>query len=111
MHRKWLDRDELNGFYGIGVISRMRYLLERYMPLENKHVLVIGSILPWIEVLLLSLNVDHITTLEYDPYHCDHPKISTISPIKFSNLVLSNEAPMFDAMVTFSSIEHSGLGR
>ena len=89
----------------------MQYLLEHYLPVVNKHVLVIGSILPWIEVLLLSLDVGHITTLEYDPYPSTHPKISTISPIEFSNLVLSNKAPMFDAMVTFSSIEHSGLGR
>ena len=79
--------------------------------MENKHVLVIGSKLPWIEVILLSLNVGSITTLEYNRYVTDHPKIKIISPPELGDLVRSNKAPMFDAMLTFSSLEHSGLGR
>ena len=92
-------------------MRRMRHLLEKYIQVENKHVLVIGSVLPWIEALLLTMNVDHITTLEYDPYLSTHSKITTITPTEFSNLVVTNKAPLFDAMVSFSSIEHSGLGR
>jgi hypothetical protein len=41
----------------------------------------------------------------------DHPKIQIITPLKLNTLVLSGNAPQFDAMVSFSSIEHSGLGR
>ena len=92
-------------------MKRIQYLAEKYINVSKKHVLVIGSILPWIESLLLEMNVGHITTLEYEPYPSTHPKITTISPQVFSKLVISNEAPMFDAMITFSSIEHSGLGR
>ena len=92
-------------------MRRMEHLLQKYIHVKDKHVLVIGSILPWIEGILLTLGVGHVTTLEYDPYVSTHPKVTSISPLDFSNLVVSNEAPMFDAMVSFSSIEHSGLGR
>ena len=92
-------------------MPRMRYLLEKYIHVKNKHVLVIGSVLPWIEALLLTMNADHITTLEYDTYLSTHPKITMITPTEFSNLVVTGNAPFFDAMVSFSSIEHSGLGR
>ena len=81
------------------------------MDVKDKHFLVIGSQRPWIEVILLSLNIGHITTLEYNEYNTDHPRISVLSPLKFRHMVQSNEAPLFDGMVTFSSIEHSGLGR
>ena len=92
-------------------MKRIQYLAENYINVRKKHVLIIGSILPWIESLLLTMDAAHITTLEYEPYPSTHPKITTISPQEFSKLVISNKAPMFDAMVTFSSIEHSGLGR
>ena len=105
------ERGELNGIYGIDVMRRMQHLLENYIHVRNKHILVIGSILPWIETLLLHLDVGHITTLEYDPYLTTHPKITTIAPPEFSRLVMTGKAPMFDAMVSFSSLEHSGLGR
>ena len=85
--------------------------MREYVPVENKHVLVIGSNRPWIEIILLSKGVQQITTLDYNPYPCNHPNITTISPMDFTKLVLSNRAPMFDAMITFSSLEHSGLGR
>ena len=81
------------------------------MEIENKHVLVIGSKLPWIEVILLSLNAGHVTTIEYNEYTTKHPKITILSPSKFRQMAESTKAPMFDSMVTFSSIEHSGLGR
>ena len=94
----------MEGGYGTQVVERIRKLLKLYIPVENKHVLVIGSNIPWIEVILLSQNVGHITTLEYNRYWCDHPKISVISPVELKELYLLNKAPLFDAMVTFSSL-------
>ena len=89
----------------------MQHLLQKYIYVHNKHVLVIGSTLPWIEALLLKLGAGHITTLEYDPYESKHSKLTTITPTEFANLAMKYSAPMFDVMVSFSSIEHSGLGR
>ena len=101
----------LDGGYGTEIGNAIKYVLENMMEIENKHVLVIGSKLPWIEVILLSLNVGHVTTIEYNEYTTEHPKITLVSPSKFRQMAQLNKAPMFDAMVTFSSIEHSGLGR
>jgi hypothetical protein len=89
----------------------MQRMIQQWMPVKNKHVLVIGSTTPWIEVILLSEEVGNITTLEYNPHHSDHPKINVVSPMDISQLFSKDKSPMFDAMITFSSIEHSGLGR
>ena len=82
-----------------------------YIPTTGKHILVIGSTTPWIGVILLAQGVSHITTQEYNPYPCNHPNMTVISKVELSKLVISNKATVFDAMVTFSSLEHSGLGR
>ena len=106
-----LEENTMQGSYGAHVVQRMQKLLKQYVFPKGKHILVIGSTRPWIEAILLAEGASHITTLEYNPYPTDHPKITTISPIDFAELVVSNKAPFFDAMVTFSSLEHSGLGR
>ena len=110
-HLKLIRRDELSSPYGKDVVKTIKYLLEKYVGVQNKHVLVVGSALPWVETILLYLNASRITTLEYDPYPSTHPNVTTITPSDFAKLVLSNNAPLFDAMVSFSSLEHSGLGR
>ena len=108
---QWLKDGTLDGGYGVEINEIVTNKLKEYISVENKHVLVVGSKLPWIEVILLSLNVGSITTLEYNRYVTDHPKIKILTPPEFGDLVQSNKAPMFDAMLTFSSLEHSGLGR
>ena len=106
-----LEKHALSGTYGKSVVHRMQRMIQQWIPVKNSHVLVIGSTIPWIEVILLSEDVGNITTLEYNPYYSDHPKINVLSPIDISDLFSKGELPMFDAMITFSSIEHSGLGR
>ena len=45
---------------------------------------------------------------EYKRLHSLHPKLSTVLPHEFDQLYLSGTR--FDALVTYSSVEHSGLG-
>ena len=52
-----------------------------------------------------------VTTLEYADQNNEHPKINLVTPEALRKSVLEGNMPQFDAMVTFSSIEHSGLGR
>ena len=106
-----LEKNILAGSYGSSVVKRMERMIQKWIPVKHKHVLVIGSTSPWIEVILLSEGVGNITTLDYNPYNTDHPKIRTLSPMDMSQLIWTGNAPTFDAMITFSSIEHSGLGR
>ena len=110
-HLDQVQKNILVGNYGQHVVYRMQELLRKYILPRDKHILVVGSETPWIEVLLLYEGAGKITTLEYNTYPTNHHNITTISPIEFAKLVNANQAPMFDAMVTFSSLEHSGLGR
>ena len=76
--------------------------------------MVIGSQIPWIEAILLEKGVNHVTTLEYASIENHHPNVSVITPNKFAELYLNktfHNQNLFDAVVTFSSLEHSGLGR
>ena len=98
--RKWIQNE----------VNRIRFHLENHFDAKNKSILVIGSQLPWIESLLLYLGAQ-VTTLEYNPYKTNHPNVTCISPIEFSKFVKEDKAPLFDAVITFSSVEHSGLGR
>ena len=53
----------------------------------------------------------HIVTLEYVAIESEHPQITTILPEDLSKRFLNGTLEPFDAMVTFSSLEHSGLAR
>ena len=76
--------------------------------------MVIGSQVPWIEAILLEKGVNHVTTLDYASIENHHPSLSVITPNVFQKLYLNktfHDKNLFDAVVTFSSLEHSGLGR
>ncbi len=79
--------------------------------LPGKRVLVLGSQTPWMEALLLEAGAARITTVDYVQIHSLHPLIETMTPKQVSEKYLKGTLPQFDAMATFSSLEHSGLGR
>ena len=74
-------------------------------------MLVIGSTFPWIESILLHLGASNITTLEYAKVPNTDPRLNPVTPESLRKSILSGNVPEFDSMVTFSSVEHSGLGR
>ena len=98
--------------YGSDISKRIRnnFLNDKwYDQLINSSVVVIGSQYPWIEVLLLSIGVRNVTTLEYGTIISDHEQLNWLHP---SKLTKDNQyINSFDHAVTFSSIEHAGLGR
>ena len=76
--------------------------------------MVIGSQRPWLEALALEAGAERITTLEYGAIQSQHPKIQTLTPEDLSKQFLQRgeeEKELFDMVLSFSSIEHSGLGR
>lgn len=79
--------------------------IQKY-PIENMNVAVIGSQTPWIEAILINMGAKHITTVEYNVPICNDPRITCISYEEFSTLKYE-----YDAIFSYSSIEHSGLGR
>ena len=52
-----------------------------------------------------------VTTLEYGKIETDHPQLRTVQPQEFAQEYLDGRMEPLDGMVTFSSVEHSGLGR
>jgi len=74
--------------------------------LTNKNIAVVGSETPWIEAMLINLN-NKVTTIEYNVPECKYTMLECKDYFSFFEV---NTEP-FDAVVTFSSIEHSGLGR
>ena len=68
------------------------------------NIAVIGSTSPWIEAILLNLG-NKVTTIEYNV-----PK-SECDIICKSYWDFEKTTDQYDCIVTFSSIEHSGLGR
>ncbi len=92
------------GSYGVETTNAVKSILMD-ADLGGKSVLVIGSERPWIETICLLAGAAHVTTLEYGKIVSEHEKISTMTPTELS------KHARFDVVVSFSSIEHSGLGR
>jgi hypothetical protein len=77
-------------------------------PLDKIKVGVISSISPWVEHVLKSEGASHVITVDYNP-----PIVCSGIDWIESNSVpqFSYEAGTYDLLVSFSGIEHSGLGR
>lgn len=103
----------LEGTYGMPQVSDQVFRALLKMNVTGQSVLVIGSENPWIESLCLLAGALKVTTLEYGEIKSEHPDISIVTPAEMRRKVLKGEinSETFDAIVSFSSVEHSGLGR
>jgi hypothetical protein len=79
-------------------------VFNKFVNISGKKCLVLGSISPWIECLLLHFNAESVTTLDYVIPECNY-KINTLSMEHY------NREIKYDVVVSFSSLEHDGLGR
>ena len=52
-----------------------------------------------------------LLTVEFGEIKSEHPQIETMVPKKFTERFLNGEIEQFDFGVSFSSLEHDGLGR
>ncbi|CCD64472.1 Methyltransf_11 domain-containing protein [Caenorhabditis elegans] len=81
--------------------------------LDGMSGVVIGSMQPWVEVSALVNGASKILTVEYFKLEIQEEfrdRMSSILPIDFASN-WERYASTFDFAVSFSSIEHSGLGR
>ncbi|CAL1158985.1 unnamed protein product [Cladocopium goreaui] len=104
------DSEELNSTARF--VASLRDALPLLEDAMGGHWLVLGSLSPWIEAILLEYGVaSRVSTLEYaNLSSCPdrHPKITNLLPEDFNQGYLSAER--FDGFVQWSSVEHSGLG-
>ena len=91
--------------YGHRVVTMLLNSFQDY-DIKNKKIAVIGSLDPWIEAMLINLG-NKVTTIEYNVPIAKYDNLECKDYFKF----FENSTENFDAIVTFSSIEHSGLGR
>ena len=80
------------------------YSFQKYN-LRNKNIGVLGSTAPWIEGILLNLNCN-ITTIDYN-IPINNTNLLNIK--SYDDFITNNIK--YDVIVSYSSIEHSGLGR
>lgn len=75
-------------------------------------VLVLGSSVPWLECFLATRDAREILTVEYRAirWHPDFPRTEW-SSLTFDEFMNSAPYPRFDRLISYSSVEHSGLGR
>ena len=104
-------RGELSGNYGKSETNALRDGLRHAPLIPNGRILVIGSENPWVEACVLEAGAREVVTLEYGAIESQHPKIRTMVPYEFRQKYLNGTLGTFDGIVTFSSVEHSGLGR
>jgi hypothetical protein len=91
--------------YGNEVCVNLVKSFEDYN-IYNKNVAIVGSETPWIEAILINLN-NKVTTIEYNVPESNFKNLECKDYFNF----FEKNKETFDAVVTFSSIEHSGLGR
>ena len=83
----------------------------RKKDISGKKGVVVGTAIPWVEALLLNNGANKLTTLEYATLILQHPKLTVMHPVRMAKAFLSEQTDLFDFGVSFSSLEHSGLGR
>ncbi|KAG8701278.1 hypothetical protein FRC09_005459, partial [Ceratobasidium sp. 395] len=81
------------------------------LAIRGQRGLVIGSETPWLEAMLLEYGVSHVSTLEFGSITTSHPQLSTFTPQEFTLAFLQGKIEPFDFAVSYSSLEHDGLGR
>jgi hypothetical protein len=73
--------------------------------------LVMGTEYPWVECLLLNEGVSLVWTFEYSIINVQHPRMRAKQCQLIAQDYLNGQFDPVDVIVSYSSLEHSGLGR
>lgn len=91
--------------YGPDTNDMFFQALDAY-PVKGKSVLVVGSASPWVEAFCISYGASSITSVDFNVPITNDTRIKAI-PI--AELDATDE--QYDALFSYSSLEHDGLGR
>jgi hypothetical protein len=95
--------------YGEGSVQPT---LNKYVDqIRDKHILVVGTQIPWAEAMLINRGARKVTTAEYNNISILHPKCETIKQYKLAEKFFRGQVELFDAAFSYSSLEHTGIGR
>ena len=80
-------------------------------PVAGASALVMGTEVPWVEALLLNEGARLVRTFEYSTIDVQHPRMVAEPCQAVASAALAGRLAPVDLIVSFSSLEHSGLGR
>ena len=111
--RKYLERDRRTNINTYKDNNVLKPALRKYAHMiRDKHVAVIGTLFPWAEAMLLNLGARLVTTVEYREVIIDDERVQTTTPYRLAEQFINEQSVVpFDTVFTYSSLEHSGLGR
>ena len=99
------------GTYGAGDVASLAAALAGLPGMRGSRGLVLGSERPWVECLALEAGAAQTWTLEYSTIASTHPRLQA-KPYKIMAAErIAGTLPLADWAVSYSSLEHSGLGR
>jgi len=104
----WLAGSPVDS-YGNG--SNLVAAAADFVDVAGKTILVMGTQDPWLEAVLLSKKPKKIVTLEYGYFLSEYPGYTFMRPTEFRERYLNGTLDTFDVVFTYSTVEHSGLGR
>lgn len=112
MINKLLDLDNVTNInrYRDKNMLKPALLKYRYI-IHEKRVAVVGTETPWAEAILLNLGASSVTTIEYRKIVIENERVTTTTPYILAEQFLSGHGVPFDTVFSYSSLEHSGLGR
>ena len=96
------------GTYGTPSLEKVEDVLS---DVAGKSVIVLGTKNPWIECVALNAGSPSVWTWEYGLIKSTHPRLHAAPHLEMAASFASGELPLFHWAVSFSSLEHSGLGR
>jgi hypothetical protein len=99
------------GPYGKDAVDNIINYIKTQVDVKDKHVLVLGSQTPWIELILLEHGAKKVTAVDYIKIHSEHEQIEAMTAYELNEKYLKGTLPQYDVYVSFSSLEHAGLGR
>jgi hypothetical protein len=82
-----------------------------FLGMVNSVGMVIGSEKPWVECLALNAGAKTVWTFEYGTIVSTHPRLKTLPYKTIAAGYESGTMPLVDWVISYSSLEHSGLGR
>ena len=110
--RAGLASGALAGSYGPLETEALRAGLRALpAPVGGTVALVMGTEVPWVEALLLNEGAGLVWTFEYSHIDVQHPRMRAQPCQAIAADFLADRFAPVDLIVSFSSLEHSGLGR
>jgi len=94
------------------VLRSVKLDLEKNVPgIRGAVGLVMGTEYPWVECLLLNEGASLVWTFEYATINVQHPRMRAKQCQLIAKDYLEGQFDPVDVIVSYSSLEHSGLGR